>query len=95
MTLTVHNDELILQQAPERKSLALETGRTNRQMQFASIQQFRNVQRAARPKIQRYARGDPRNMRRDRRDQNDRRIVVDRNAKGRRRLCRLELSRLQ
>src|ERR1700722_238983 len=37
MPLSVHNDELILQQLPIRKSLALEAGRTNRQIQFASI----------------------------------------------------------
>ena len=53
MALSVHDDELILQQAPEREPLGLDTGRTYRQMQFASIQQIGNVQRSARPKIQR------------------------------------------
>jgi hypothetical protein len=35
-------------------------------MQFASIKLLENVQRAARPKIQRHPRSNPGNMRRDR-----------------------------
>jgi hypothetical protein len=35
--LAVHDDELIPQQAPDRKSFAQDAGRTDREMQFTSI----------------------------------------------------------
>jgi len=43
VTLAMHDDELILQQAPAGKSLALDAGLTHRQMQFTSIELFENV----------------------------------------------------
>ena len=82
MTLAVHDNELILQQPPVRKSLALGAGWTNHQVQFASIKQIEHVQRAARPKIQRHPGGYPDNMRGYRGDENDRRIIVDGDPEG-------------
>ena len=49
-------------------------------MQFASIKLIENVHRAAWPKIQLYPGSNLGNMRGNRCDQNDRGIIVDRNA---------------
>src|SRR5258708_33922597 len=92
MTLAMDDDELVLKQPPDRKSLAVDAGWTNRQLQFAPIKQLGNVQRAARPKIQRHPGSNPRNMRSYRGDQNDRRVIVHRYTKARRRFCRAELN---
>jgi len=75
-----------LQQALAGKSLAWNAGRAHRQVQFASIKLFENVQRAARPKIQPHPGSNPGNMGRYRSDQNDRRVVIDRYAERCRRL---------
>jgi hypothetical protein len=64
-------------------------------MQFASIELVENVQRTARTKIQLDPGSRLGNPRRDRRDQNDRRIIIHGNTEGRSRLRWFELIGLQ
>jgi hypothetical protein len=82
MVLAQDDNKLILQQSSERKSFTLSLERTNSQIQFAAIKQIRNIERAARPKIQSDSWSNFGNTCCYRGDQNDGRIVVGGNVEG-------------
>ncbi|MGY4600561.1 hypothetical protein ACVWXL_008307 [Bradyrhizobium sp. GM22.5] len=71
MVPTHDRDEFVLEQPRARETLGLEIGRTDREMQFASIEKIQHVQGSARAEIQPHPGGKLADVRHDRSDEHD------------------------